>query len=745
MPHRCRYCSKICRTARGLSQHIERTKDCREQHLCELTARRLAQDDSNQEASGARERSLGATPPRRSKRLKGIEESGHETESPHSLIARLSNADEDASFPDLDEDDGNTMRKDDYSDFDESKESNDGSYDFTANEDVDEVSEDSDKPPPNTEMLEQFRAYCVGHVHKYVRLTSQTVSSIKLMDALRRKKAPLNAYQEIMEWHLKETGYLGADHLTLKDTDKYFSRNTLMKQFTARYNMEAMYPKEKKVRLPFAKSVVSIPIRDAKDCIVSLLTDPHLRDTDYLFFDDNPLAPPPKKVIYLEDLNTGDAYRKSYDAMIMKQGQVLLPILYYIDGAVTGQFSALPVTAVKISLGIFKRETRDKAWAWRELGFIPQVRKERSRGKKIFKESQHLEAQDIVVMDGEGDTGDEDEDSHSDEDEDGSVKAQDFHTMLRAILKSFVELQRTGFVWDLVYNGKLYRNIHFVIFVTFVKCDTEEADLLCGKYLTRNKNVKHVCRYCHCPMDEADDPRAKYPMKTQAQIQKLCEKGDKERLQAISQQHIRNAWYEVTFHAANGRGIHGACPSEMLHAILLGIFGYLREIFFENMGKTSAIADDINGLAKMYGNLLIHQSDRDLPNTNFSRGIRKGKLMAKEYRGVLLVMAAVLKSTLGRSILMRKKRFGKAEGLRDWILLVELLLEWEAYLCETRMKKEDVKRLGKKHRYIMYIMKNVAKRYTGMGLKVSTVTKMRGRGYKNACLTFLFPSLCNSL
>ena len=180
MPHRCRYCSKICRTARGLSQHIERTKDCREQHLCELTARRLAQDDSNQEASGARERSLGATPPRRSKRLKGIEESGHETESPHSLIARLSNADEDASFPDLDEDDGNTMRKDDYSDFDESKESNDGSYDFTANEDVDEASEDSDKPPPNTEMLEQFRAYCVGHVHKYVRLTSQTVSSIKL-------------------------------------------------------------------------------------------------------------------------------------------------------------------------------------------------------------------------------------------------------------------------------------------------------------------------------------------------------------------------------------------------------------------------------------------------------------------------------------------------------------------------------------------------------------------------------------
>ena len=323
----------------------------------------------------------------------------------------------------------------------------------------------------------------------------------------------------------------------------------------------------------------------------------------------------------------------------------------------------------------------------------------------------------MVVVDGEGDMAEEDTDE-DEEDPDGAVKAQDFHTILDAILESLVDLMSTGFMWDLVYKGKVYKNIHFKLFVPFVKCDTEEADLLCGKFLTRNKNVKHICRYCHCPMNEADDPSAKHSRKTQPRIQKLCEEKQVEKLRSISQQCVQNAWYKVTFHHANDCGIHGACPSEMLHAVLLGIFKYLRDIFFETCGNESALADNINGLAKMYGTLLVHQSDRDLPNTNFTRGIQKGKLMAKEYRGVLLVMAAVLRSSAGRSMLKKKKRFLGDNGLYDWTWLTTLMLQWEAYLNEKVMKEADVKRLGTKNRYLMYLMRSVARRKEGMGLKV---------------------------
>ena len=153
--------------------------------------------------------------------------------------------------------------------------------------------------------------------------------------------------------------------------------------------------------------------------------------------------------------------------------------------------------------------------------------------------------------------------------------------------------------------------------------------MLSGKYTVRN--VRHVCRYCHCPTDLAHDPRVNYPPKTQAEIQKLVNGRKMEQLRAISQQYIQNAWYEVRFHQANAMGIHGACPSEKLHAIQLGIFKYVRTIFFKHMGEYSTLASDINGIATMYGKLMTRQSKKDLPVTSFSKGIQKGKLMGREF------------------------------------------------------------------------------------------------------------------
>jgi len=593
-------------------------------------------------------------------------------------------------------------------------------------DDEENGAQDHDQEPPiepNRTMRDNFRAFCEEHKHDFLNLSAEEKTEIRLLSILKDKKTQMNAFGDVLEWHLKEQGVLNEDE-KLGDAHGYLGRKTLLASLSTRYNLDAMKIRNEKIRLPSSKAVVTIPCRDAADCIVSLLTDPRMQDEDYLFFDDDPMARPPDKIPILKDLNTGDAYLRTHERLITKPNQVLLPVIMCIDGAVTGTFSDLPITALKISLGIHSRVARDKGKCWRELGFVPQVRKETSRGKKIFRESGHLEAQNVVVLDGEGDNSmSEDSDSQAEdaeakEEDEEPVKAQDFHSMLSVTLKSFVELQRTGFYWDLVYKGILYPNIEFVPFVAFVKCDTEEADLLCGKYLCRNEHVKHICRYCHCPTSMADDPRVTFPMKTQSEIQNLIKKKKLGQLQQISQQYIENAWCEVLFHLANNRGIHGACPSEKLHAILLGLFKCVREIFFKCCGESSQLADLINGLAKLCGSLFKRQSDRDLPNTNFAKGILKGKLMATEYRGVLLIMAAVLRSTEGRKLLATRKRFGEQNGLDDWALLVELMLEWESYLSLESMEKKHVKRLGKKHKYLMYIIRNVAKRTTGMGLKL---------------------------
>ena len=147
---------------------------------------------------------------------------------------------------------------------------------------------------------------------------------------------------------------------------------------------------------------------------------------------------------------------------------------------------------------------------------------------------------------------------------------------------------------------------------------------------------------------------------------------------------------------------------------------YSRDIFFTHIGKSSQSSEAINALARVYGRLFAHQSDRKKPRTNFANGIKKGKLTAKEYTGVLLLMATVLRSSRGREILTasRNRNFREEWLVKDWVLLIETLLVWEAYLKQDQMQKIHVHRMQKKNRYILYLMKNVAKRSEGMGLKI---------------------------
>jgi hypothetical protein len=588
-------------------------------------------------------------------------------------------------------------------------------------EDEDELASIFDEDPaetrPSTRMRDRFVSFANPRRFR-LPLTKAELSGIRLMDILRRKKAPMNTYKNVFEWHLKEKGILRADESAKAAGKHYIGRDTLLKKLATRYNMTDRAPFVRTIRLPHSKEVVKIPCHRAEDAVERLLTDPRILPEDYCWFKDDPLAPPPKEELdYLADIKTGAAYRETHKVLIKGPNNQLMGGIFYIDGTVTGQFSDLPVTALKFSLDCFTREARMKPHMWVELGWVPPILKAQGRGKKLFKESQHLEAEDIDIFDGEGeDVEGEDE---TDQDEGVSViKAQDFHTMLAVILESWVELQETGFIWDLAYKMRRYHDTHWHLFTPMVKCDTEEGDTLSGKLRPRTSNIKQLCRYCHIPTAKGDRYSAKYPYKTQKEIEKLIRGGKLDKLQKISQHPIENAWYKILFNQGNDRGIHGATPSDKTHAIDLGMLKRTREIFFKAVGESAAVAQDIAGLGRLYGKLISHQSDRSMPLTNFSNSIGQGRKMAKEYKGVILLIAAILRSTKGRELVGTKKKFREDHKKDDWLLLVELLLEWEAYLCEPRMLKRHVKRLEKKHRFIMYIMKKVANRTTGMGLKI---------------------------
>ena len=89
-----------------------------------------------------------------------------------------------------------------------------------------------------------------------------------------------------------------------------------------------------------------------------------------------------------------------------------------------------------------------------------------------------------------------------------------------------------------------------------------------------------------------------------------------------------------------------------------------------------------------------------------------GNLMGKEYRGVLLVMLVLIHSVEGRSILKRSRsrKFKTDAQISEWSLLLEILLEWDAYLNSEEMSVRDLKKMGEKNRYVMHLIRKVAQR-----------------------------------
>ena len=576
--------------------------------------------------------------------------------------------------------------------------------------------EASDKNPAiNTELLSSFEAYVAESEKNRYRFTPDMEAAISLFRMLSEKRIPLNVYDDIFKWH---TQYLGAT--------KFVPRSTLLSNLSSRYNMDGCKPYIEKVELPYSKARIELVCHDMGQQILSLLTDPRISDEDYLFFDDNPFAPPPPEFQVLGDINTGQCYRKTYNELIRDPGkEVLLPIIFYMDSAVTGTDSNLPIEALQFTLGIFDSHTRDKAYAWRDIGFIKNYLVEETQAVDNILASNHMDASNYVDV-SESDTEDScghDTAHTGNENKYLDTKAQDLHVMLDVLLKSYHKVQNSGGIeWNLCVKGNMY-SVTFKPFIMFVKGDSVEHDKHCGHYTSKTQGVQSLCRYCTCKTEDIDDAYRDDGKKWPGMIKKLIDQNDTERLQALSQQRIFNAWYPCKFGSHNKLGIHGACPMEILHWLQLGKFKYDREMFVNQTGADTILSNRFNGLAKSMGLFFKRQSDRDLPRLVFSRGIQKGKLTAQEMTGLLLVLLATIRCVAGTDCLLRqcrgeqKKYFGNPTYIQDWVLMLETHLQWEAWLSQPGIPVYEIRRSKTKVRELMEMEKRIGKREKGMAFK----------------------------
>lgn len=288
-----------------------------------------------------------------------------------------------------------------------------------------------------------FREYCMNAKEHFAPLDSDQQAAIRLLDILRRKKAPLDAYDEVMTWHLREKGTLLPGE-TAGQSGCFTGRDALIKFLTKRYHMVEKFPFVKSIVLPHSHASVNVVCYKASEQVESLLTDPRLQDDDLSFYDDNPLADPPETWDYVGDLNTGLAFLSGHRKYKRKPNQVPLGIQWYIDGAVTGQFENLQIVALKFTLSCFTKRYRMKERAWRTLGYVVSFSKAGSRGKKLFVESKHMDSEILnIQMPKQEGTKPNKYVHHSDE------KSQDFHAQLKAILETYLDVQDNGMMWEI--------------------------------------------------------------------------------------------------------------------------------------------------------------------------------------------------------------------------------------------------------------------------------------------------------
>lgn len=597
------------------------------------------------------------------------------------------------------------------------------------------------KPTYDTSIRDDFHQYTEKAYKDFCELTAESRAGVELRAILQQARAPLHLYNKIFHWHLENS-----------KAKTYINQKSLVKYLTERYNLSKSKPiVTAPLLLPHSQARVNLVVHSFKEQLASLLTDCRITDKDYLFFDNNPFKPPPEDWTHVSDINTGRAYRETYKQLIKNPDkEVLLPIIFYMDGAVTGQFDNLPIEALKFTLGIYNSKARNRKCTWRELGYVTKFLAEDTQGKDEIRASEHMDALGYLKEEDDSDSeesnsgqsnacetnkdasGEEnaetvDLDSEEDDEDDigkpiDTCAGQDLHAMLAKFLESYLEVEKAGVAWDLRYRGETHQVV-FVPFVMFIKGDSVEHDKHCGSYTSRTQAVKHLCRYCCCPNELTDEPYKRYQLKNPKMIQDLIDAQDEEGLKAVSQQNIQNAWYLCRFGSHNILGIHGASPLELLHWLQLGKYKYQRQMFFAQSGKSSNLSKSINKLAVLMGIYYARQSDRDLPRTNFSKGIIKGKLMAGEMSGLILVLCTVLRCTKGRKLLLTESRgvqrefLGNLAKVKDWIMLLETMLQMEAWLKQPQIPVNEIQRFEVKVRELMNLEKQIGKRDTGMGFK----------------------------
>lgn len=573
---------------------------------------------------------------------------------------------------------------------------------------------------------------------------------VDLLQTLKRLRAPMIAYDEIMKWAARSClqGYVFRD-------GPIMSRKAVIEKLKSRVDLDSLRPMVKQLYLPYSKCFVDVVYFSAHAVFGSFLSCPDLnQDQNFIFNNEddpqcNPFAKPNGAII--SDINTGRSYLRTYDQLIKNPEDMLLPCILAIDKTTCdiGGGGRLSLEPIVVSYGLMKHDVRKTPLAMRVLGFIntsPVIQR-------------HSVPDDCSVPIGTEPLPR----THATKDvSDAAWRLNEYHMQIDCILREsgYLDLQRIGLKWNLSFRGKTYPVVLHP-FIPFIIGDTEGHDGLCGHYKSRTAGVSQLCRACECPTLLSGYSKSRdFPLRKPRIINKMVRDQNIAALKANSQQYLKNAFDNVRFGLHNDRGIFGACPGEILHLILIGWFKNVVDSFFKQIGKDSEYAQRYNTLLLDINQCLARQSDRDVPSTNATKGFSStANIPGHEYAGILFVMLISFYTSrfqdtfrLARATGKKGEKDKKVEidktlsnpgFVDDWKTLLSSLLEWHAWLKQPEIRRSSVAKSVYATSHLMRFLKFVAPRLSGK-MKDNTVKTHLVLHIHDDVLNFGVPEVMNS-
>ena len=241
--------------------------------------------------------------------------------------------------------------------------------------------------------------------------------------------------------------------------------------------------------------------------------------------------------------------------------------------------------------------------------------------------------------------------------------------------------------------GSLSKKMNLKVPCFFIIGDMQGGDKMCCSAPVYLESVNRLCRKCNVKGKDSGNPFVQCKKIVMKCIQELVANNCTDKLKAINQYKVKNAWFKVNFGGCPFGIFSAACPVEPLHALENGIIADCLKVLFAKIRYTNSLAK-LDDLARQLTSLPRQQSassgsDKSMPRLLWGDGITTlTDLTASCKVGIMFTIVVISLLEKGEEFFIDV--FRQTETLNDMRECFQMLLcYWMWLKKETYWVRKD--------------------------------------------------------